>query len=167
MTALLQCFWIFPPNRCCFNSERCELVWKSVWSNMHRILVSKSHIFFKTSKTYNLIFRFFWFQTQANRFWGLGTFLPVCYVQYFTDCLPYWKCSTNSLWSSTKVDRIYLPVNMAVALFHKHLQKNRNIFERGIGKIRFFCIVLPIGIAYWPLLFRSESLGPIHSAWNH
>ena len=46
---------------------------------------------------------------------------------------------------------------MAVALFHKHLQTNQNIFERGIGKIGFFCVVLPIGIAYWPLLFQAAS----------
>ena len=32
-----------------------------------------------------------------------------------------------------KVDRTYLPVNMTLALFHKHLQKNRNILERGLG----------------------------------
>ena len=71
-----------------------------------------------------------------------------------------------------KVDRTYLPVNMALAIFRKQFKKNRNISEWGIGKIRvFFCIVLPIGIAYWPLFiplgitraysFRLESLGPI------
>ena len=43
-----------------------------------------------------------------------------------------------------KVDCIYLPVNMALALFHKHLKKLRNIFERGIGEIGFFLIELPI-----------------------
>ena len=32
-------------------------------------------------------------------------------------------------------------------------------------QIGFFCIVLPIGIAYWPLLFRLESLGPIGIAY--
>ena len=37
-----------------------------------------------------------------------------------------------------------LPVNMALALFQKHLKRNRNIVERGIGKIRFFLIELPI-----------------------
>ena len=62
-----------------------------------------------------------------------------------------------------KVDRIYVPVNMVLALFHKHLQKNRNIFERGIGQIRFFLIVLPIGIAYWPLLFRCGITAPCYS----
>ena len=41
---------------------------------------------------------------------------------------------------------------MALALFHKHLLKNRNIFERGIGEIGFFLLywvlVLPIGPCY-------------------
>ena len=63
-------------------------------------------------------FHIFIFQTQKMCFWAWGRFgmsndLPIC--------LPICKCSTNSLWSSTKVDRTYLPVNMAVALFHKHL----------------------------------------------
>ena len=39
-------------------------------------------IFFKC---WNRISRFFRFQTQENRFWGLGTCLHVFYVQYFTD----------------------------------------------------------------------------------
>ena len=33
---------------------------------------------------------------------------------------------------------------MALALLHKHLQTNRNIFERGIEEIGFFLIELPI-----------------------
>ena len=37
-----------------------------------------------------------------------------------------------------------LPVNMALALFLKQLYKIRNDCKRGIGKIRFFLIVLPI-----------------------
>ena len=62
------------------------------------------------------------------RFWQfcMSNILPIC--------LPYWECSTNSLWSSTKLDCIYLPINMALALFHKHLEQNRNIFARGIRK---------------------------------
>ena len=33
---------------------------------------------------------------------------------------------------------------MALAVFHKQLYKNRNIFKRGIGKIRIVLIELPI-----------------------
>ena len=66
-----------------------------------------------------------------------------------------------------QVDRIYLPVNMALALFHKHLKKHRNIFERGIEKIVVFCcIVLLIGIAYWPLLFLCGRTAPVIPLWN-
>ena len=44
---------------------------------------------------------------------------------------------------------------MALALFHKHLYKHRNIFERGIGKILIFLLIeLPIEL-------------PIDSAWDH
>ena len=97
------------------------------------------------------------------RAWGrfcmffMSNILPIC--------LPYGKCSTNYLWSSTKVDRTYLPVNMALALFHKHLKKSRNIFERGIGKTVFFLIELPIGIAYWPLLFPCGRTAAVIVYW--
>ena len=37
-----------------------------------------------------------------------------------------------------------LPVNMALAPFPKQLLNNRNNCNSGIGKIRFFVIVLPI-----------------------
>ena len=37
-----------------------------------------------------MIFRFFRFQTQENRFWGLGTFLAVFVVQIFTDLFTEW-----------------------------------------------------------------------------
>ena len=59
-----------------------------------------------------------------------------------------------------------LAVNMALALFHKHLQKNQNIFERGIGKIVFFLIVLPIVLPI-ELPIVLPIVLPIHSAWNH
>ena len=91
MTAFLQCFLNFIPNRVCFNSEPRELVWKSVRSILHRNFVSKFHIFSKKNPTYILIFRFFRFQTQENRFWGLGTFLHVFLVQQFTDLFTVWK----------------------------------------------------------------------------
>ena len=105
---------------------------------------------------------------QKMCFWAWGRFgmsnnLPIC--------LPICKCSTNSFWSSTKVDRTYLPVNMTVALFHKHLETNRNISEMGIGEIGFcfnwiaywYCLLAPVillGItrAYWPLLWVSSDL---------
>ena len=40
---------------------------------------------FKILKIWNRVSRFFRFQTQENRFWGLGTFLRVFDVQNFTD----------------------------------------------------------------------------------
>ena len=60
-----------------------------------------------------------------------------------------------------KVDRIYLPVNMALAFFINNC-KQIEIFVKGVsGKSGLFLIVLPIGIAYWLLLFRLVSLVPI------
>ena len=64
------------------------------------------------------------------------------------------KCSTNSLWSSTKVDPTYLPVNMALALFI-NIFKQIKISAKGVSnKSVLLLIELPIGIAYWLLLFR-------------
>ena len=37
--------------------------------------------------------------------------------------------------------------------------------NRGIQKIGFFCIVLPIGIAYWPLLFRCGITARVIPVW--
>ena len=106
------------PNRFRLGMEPHELVWKSVTAILHRNCVSIFLIFFKLFKILNQVSRFFIFLTQKKCFWAWGRFgvsnnLPIC--------LPICKCPTNSLWSSTKVDRTYLPVNMAVALFPKHL----------------------------------------------
>ena len=80
-----------------------------------------------------------------------GAWGRFCMSNNLPICLPICKSSTNPVWSMTKVDRIYVPVNMALALFHKHLKTNRNIFERGIGKTGFVfnCI------AYWYCLLAS------------
>ena len=144
-------FLNFIPNRFCFKPEPHELVWKSVTAILHRIVVSIFMIFFKLFKIWNQASRFFRFQTQKMCFWAWGRFgmsnnLPIC--------LPYGKCSTNSLWCSTKVFRMNLIVNMALALFLKQLFKNWNNCKRGIGKSIFFSIELPIEL-------------PIDSAWNH
>ena len=57
-----------------------------------------------------------------------------------------------------KVDRIYVINNMALAFFLNNYKKIE-IFVKGVsGKSRFSFIVLPIGIAYWPYLFRLESM---------
>ena len=52
---------------------------------MHRKFVSKFKIFFKIYKIWNSVSIFFRFLTQENVCWGPVTFLPVLYLQYFTD----------------------------------------------------------------------------------
>ena len=72
---------------------------------------------------------------------GFGAWGDFCQFAWFKNspsCLPYCKFSINSLRCSTKVFPMNLPVNMALALFQKQLYKNRNICNRGIGKIRIF-----------------------------
>ena len=153
MTAFLQCIWMFFPNMFCLNSEPHELVWKSVWPILHRNFVSKFMIFLENFEIWNLVFIFLRLQTQENVFWGLGTFLHVFKVQYFTDLFTrltiLYKFSPVLHKSfSYEPSRQY-----GISPFLKHL-KNRNNCKRGIGKIRIFLIELPIEL-------------PIHSAWNH
>ena len=85
---------------------------------------------------WNLIFSFFRFQTQENRFWGLGTFLHVCLVSNFIDLFTAWtifyKLSPmlhNSF--SYEPDGQY-----DTSLFLTSLKTNRNDCKRGIGEIR-------------------------------
>ena len=72
------------PDLVCFISEPRELVWRSVTAILHSLFGSIFYIFSIFSKN-NPYFRFFWFQTQENRFWGLGTFLALLLVQQFND----------------------------------------------------------------------------------
>ena len=133
MTAGVPCFLNFIPNRFCFKPEPHELVWKSVTAILHRICVNIFMICFKPFQNLEPGFQIFHIPDPEMCFWAWGRFGM---SNNLSICLPICKCSTNSLLSSTKIDRIYLPVNMALALFLKHFQKTWNIFERGIGKIR-------------------------------
>ena len=112
-TVFLSCL----PNRFCFNSEPRELVWESVWPIPPRHVVRKFKICFKDFKMWNLIFIFFRFQTQENRFSGLGTFCMFFKSKKSLICLPHGQFSINSLRCSTKVFRMNLPIDMALALF--------------------------------------------------
>ena len=141
-----------------FKPEPHELVWKSATAIMHTNIVSKFKIFFKFSKFGTGFPDFSDFWPNKMCFGARWRFCLVFMSNILPMCLPYWKCSTNSLWCSIKVDCTYLPVNMALALFHKHLSQKRNIFERGIGEIQFLFYCIAYCIAYW---FRLESLGPI------
>ena len=88
-------------------------------------------------------------------------------------CLPYWRCWTNYFWSRTKVDCIYLAVNMAVSLFPKCYTNTGILSKQGYPKNRFFlywiaywiayciafciayCIVLPI-VLWWQVLITNK-----------
>ena len=105
-------------NRFCFIWEPRELAWGSVWSILHSFFRSIFYIFFKNSKNWNHISRFFRFQTQETRFFGLGTFLHVFFMSKNSSIyLQFGRLSINSLRCSTKVFPMNLPVNMALALF--------------------------------------------------
>ena len=119
MTAFLRCFWKCLPNRFCLNMEPHDLVWKSVTAILHRISVSIFKIVFK-SEIYGTKFPDFSYsrpkQVCLCARWrvDMSKNLPI----YFE----IWKCWTNYLWSRTKVDRIYLAVNMAVSLFQNEMK---------------------------------------------
>ena len=87
------------PNRFCLNPEPHELVWKSVWSILHRNFVSKFHIVFKKIKIWNPISRSFRSHPRPNKigFGAWGRFCLFLKSNILPICLPYGKCSTNSL----------------------------------------------------------------------
>ena len=136
MTAFLQCFWMF-------TQIGFALFWNLV-SSFGKVYDPSCtefpwaffHMFPNVLK-WNLVSRFLVYSNHQKMCFGTRWRVCLFFMSNILPmCLPYWKCSTNYLWSSTKVDRTYLPVNMALALFQKRFWKNRNIFERGIGKFR-------------------------------
>ena len=88
-------FLNFHPNRFFNILDSREPVWRSVYSNLQRLLRSTGSIFLIFFNFWNLISRIFIFQVPENRFWGLGTFLVVFYVQkiinLFTVFLIFYK----------------------------------------------------------------------------
>ena len=79
----LECYCIFTvflnfhPNRFFNILDSREPVWRSVYSNLQRLLRSTGSIFLTFFEFWNLISRIFIFQGPENRFWGLVTFLDV------------------------------------------------------------------------------------------
>ena len=129
----------FTPNRFCFIWEPHELVWGIVWFNQHSFFGSIFYIFFKKSNFWNLVSRFSRFQTQENRFFGLGTFLHVFFVQKNIDLFTalqilykFWKMFHKSV--SYEPSRQY-----GTSPFSKTIIKEIEIFVNGgIGKLRIF-----------------------------
>ena len=130
---ILQCFWFFP--QIGFASQKNLM---SSFGKVSQPFCTDSVWAFFIFQTFQIVepgFQISHIPDPENCFWAWGRFgmsnnLPIC--------LPICKCSTNSLWSSTKVDRTYLPINMAVAFFHKHLWKIK-ISPKGVsGKTGFF-----------------------------
>ena len=157
MTACLQCFWMFSQIGFASNRNLMSSFGKASepfcteisWAILIFFQFSKVGTWFpdfSDSRPDKMCFGARW------RFWQffMSNILPIC--------LPDWKCSTNSRWCSTEVDRTYLPVNMALAPFHKHLRKNEISLKGVSGISGLFFNWIAYGIAYW---FRLESLGPI------
>ena len=80
----------FPPKSVLryFGTSRARLEKRMIHS-AQKIYGQLSRIF-QHFQNYNMIFIFFRFQTQENRFWGLGTFLHVFFVHKFTDLFTVW-----------------------------------------------------------------------------
>ena len=83
-----------------------------------KIKKSHQHCFVAHIVNKSTSWTFLTFRCPKNVFWGLGTFW---HVQKIIDLFTFFYFSMNLLWSMIKVDRIYLPVDMALALVHKHL----------------------------------------------
>ena len=158
MTAFLQCFWILSQIGVASDRNLMSSFEKRYSHSAQKFREQISGI----SQSFQILepgFQIFQIPYPIEMCFGAqGPFWLFSMSNILPICLTYWQFSINLLWSVIKVDRIYLPVNMALALFHKHLHKHRNIFERGIREIGLFFVlycllVLPIG--------------PCYSAWNH
>ena len=148
MTAFLQCFWISPPDRFCFKSEHHELVWKSVWSILHRNLVSKIEIFLKKIKFETWFPDFSDSRPKKIGFWGLGTFLHVFWVQKIIDLFTIWRFFYK-FWKMSHKSFSYEPSRQyGINPFLKTIIKHRNDCKRGIGKILIFFNWIAYCIAY-------------------
>ena len=155
MTAFLQCFWMFSQIGVAsirnlmssFGKAYDPFCTEIAWANL---------IYFSNISKFGTWFPDFSdFRPNKMCFGARWRFCVFFMSNILPICLPYWKCSTNSLWCSTKVDRTYLPVNMALALFHKHLQNKLKCLRKGYRENPDLLLIeLPIEL-------------PIDSAWNH
>ena len=78
-------FLKFHPNRFCFIWEPHELVCKSARAILHSFFGSTFYRFFKLFKKWNLVSRFFRFQSQNLCFGASGRFLTLWHVQKNTN----------------------------------------------------------------------------------
>ena len=81
---------------------------------------------------------------------GMSNNLPICFKN--------WKWQIIYLWSRTKIDRIYLAINLELSLFHKWHKISVNITNRQNKTKVCFCysIAYCISISHLPC-GRSES----------
>ena len=85
MTAFLQCFWISTQIAFASFGNLMSSFGES-YDPISTVFLGASFIYISMfSKMWNQIFRFSRFQTQENRFFGLGTFLALFYVQKFIN----------------------------------------------------------------------------------
>ena len=125
---------------------RLSLLCRCKWTRKFQVSyenISEQYSFFMSIKMYQFsilsILNLFMYKNSV----GMSKNLPVC--------LPYWKWKMIYVWSSTKVDRIHLAVNMALSLCHKYHKNNEIYIKQGYQQNRIlFCIA----IAYWPLSLR-------------
>ena len=135
------------PTRFCFMLVPRELVWRSVYSNLQRILRSTGSIFLIFFEFWNLISRIFIFQGPENRFWGPGTFLGCPkIIDLFTSLKKSYEFGLirDISWSYI----CYL--QYGVTTFFLNNCKIIEIIVKGVsGKSGFFCNWIAYWIAYW------------------
>ena len=137
MTACLQCFWMFPQIGFASNRNLVSSFGKTSQPFCTDILWAKLRYFLKLSKFGTWFPDFSDFRPNKMCVGAQWRFLLVFYVQYFTDLFTILKMfhklslMLHKSWS-------YIPSRQyGTSPFFKTSLK-KNIFERGIGKIRIF-----------------------------
>ena len=121
VTAFLQCFWIF-------TQIGFSLFWTlvssfgEVYDAFGTVFLGASFIYFSKFSNFGAWFSDFSdYWPKKIVFLAWGRFCMFLRSIILPMCLQFFKFSINLVWSVIKVDRIYVPVNMALAIFHKQL----------------------------------------------
>ena len=149
MTAFLQCFWIstqigfalFRNLVSSFGKVYDPFCTEISWANLE---------YFSKDSTSGIQFSDF-SDSRAKKIglWAWGRFCVVFMCNILPIFLQYWQLSINSLRCSTKVFRMNLPVDMALALFRNNFQIIEMIVKGVSTNPDYFVDWIAYWIAYW------------------
>ncbi len=112
-----------------FSPKSVLLYFGTTWARLEKCMIHYAHFFWehllyisqKKSKLWIWFSDFSDSRPKKIGFGAWGRFWQFYMSKKSSIYLQFCEFSINLVWSVIKVDRIYVLVNMALALFHKHL----------------------------------------------